>query len=124
MHCFRTRTCIYIDTFILQYPKIHYQLFLYLPAALKTFKNNSLFSVLFIYLLVTAHAAYTSTLRLMRGCILTVKLSVCSPIPLPYYPISYNFSAEFPLSCYIEQQKFFTMQRNCPFSHSFHRHPS
>lgn len=79
MHCFRT--CIYIGTFILQYLKIHYQLFLYLPTALKAFKNNSLFSILLIYLLVTAHAAYMPALRLMRGCILTVKLSVRSPIP-------------------------------------------
>ena len=100
MHCFRTCTCIYIGTFILQYLKIHYQLFLYLPAVLKAFKRNSMSSVLFIYLRVTAHAAYMSALRLMRGCILTVKLSVRSPIPLTYYPISYNFSAAFSLFFY------------------------
>ena len=88
MHCFRT--CIYIGTFILQYLKIHYQLFLYLPAVLKAFKNNFLFSVLFIYLLVTAHAAYMSALRLMRGYELTVKLSVRSPISLSYYTILRN----------------------------------
>ena len=64
MHCFRT--CIYIGTFILQYLKIHYQLFLYLPGV------------------------YISTLRLMRGCILTVKLSVRSPISLSYYTILRN----------------------------------
>ena len=94
MHCFRTCTCIYIGTFILQYLKIHYQLFLYLPTALKAFKNNSLFSILLIYLLVTAHAAYMPALRLMRGCILTVKLSVRSPSPLPYYPVYFNFSEQ------------------------------
>ena len=95
MHCFRT--CIYIGTFILQYLKIHYQLFLYLPTALKAFKNNSLFSILLIYLLVTAHAAYMPALRLMRGCILTVKLSVRSPISLSYYTILRNPSLQVTL---------------------------